>query len=95
MDLDGTSSYSPVRTVTLAAAGPARFTAFPNPAHGTVNVTGLAADAPVTVFDALGRPVATATADARGTAHLTLPVGLAAGIYVVRSGGQTQRLTVE
>ena len=40
--------------------------------------------------------VATATTtDAAGTARLVLPAGLAAGVYVVRCAGQTQRLVVE
>ena len=49
----------------------------------------------VTVYDALGRPVATATADANGTAALVLPAGLPAGVYVVRAGSRAVRLTVE
>jgi hypothetical protein len=47
----------------------------------------------VQVLDALGRQVATATADATGTA--ALPAGLAPGVYVVRAGAQALRLTVE
>ncbi len=49
----------------------------------------------VTVFDALGRAVTAATADAAGTAALTLPAGLASGVSVVRAGTQALRLTVE
>jgi hypothetical protein len=49
----------------------------------------------VTVYDALGRPVTTATADAAGTAALALPAGLATGVYVVRAGAKALRLTVE
>jgi hypothetical protein len=47
----------------------------------------------VGIFDALGRRVATATADARGTA--ALPGGLAPGVYVVRAGTGTARWVVE
>ncbi len=47
------------------------------------------------MFAAVGRSVARATADAAGPARLTLPVGLATGVYAVRSGTRTQRLAVE
>jgi uncharacterized protein (DUF2141 family) len=93
VDLDGTASYSPVRVVTLD--GQRSLTLYPNPARTTVAVGGVSAGAAVEVYDALGRPVAHATADASGTAHLTLPAGLAAGVYLVRSGAQARRLTVE
>ncbi|GAB3867424.1 hypothetical protein GCM10028824_09790 [Hymenobacter segetis] len=46
-------------------------------------------------FDALDRPVLTATADAAGTAALALPAGLPAGVYVVRTGSKALRLTLE
>lgn len=39
--------------------------------------------------------VTTVTADAAGTARLVLPTGLAAGVYVVKCAGQSQRLVVE
>ena len=93
VDLDGTASYSPVRVVTVGGKG--SLTLYPNPARTAVTVAGLRANAAVEVLDALGRPVARATADAGGTASLTLPAGLAAGVYIVRSGAQAQRLTVE
>ena len=47
------------------------------------------------MFDALGRGVGSAPADATGTAVLALPRGLPSGVYVVRSGAQALRLTVE
>ncbi len=76
------------------APGPA-FTLFPNPARRACQVQGTPAGAEVTVYDALGRPLAHAPADAAGTARLALPDGLAPGLYLVRSGGQVQRLAVE
>ncbi|MGI4866412.1 MAG: glycine-rich protein [Janthinobacterium lividum] len=95
MDLDGTFSYSPVRTVALTGAA-AGLSLFPNPAHsGAATLTGAEAGTVVTVYDALGRPVATATADATGTAALVLPAGLATGVYVVRTGATALRLVVE
>ncbi|UOQ98714.1 FG-GAP-like repeat-containing protein [Hymenobacter sp. 5317J-9] len=93
VDLDGTAAFSPVRAVTLSGKQP--LTLYPNPARETVTVGGTAAGAPVEVCDALGRVVAAATADAAGTAQLALPAGLAAGVYVVRSGPSTLRLLVE
>jgi uncharacterized protein (DUF2141 family) len=94
VDLDGTFSYSPVRTVALTGAA-AGLALFPNPTHGAATLTGAQPGAVVTVLDALGRQVLTAPADAAGTAVLALPAGLASGVYVVRTGSQALRLTVE
>ena len=95
LDQDGTSSYSPVRTVALTGAA-AGLALFPNPTHGGLaTLTGAQPGAVVTVLDALGRQVLTAPADAAGTAILALPNGLASGVYVVRTGSQALRLTVE
>ena len=68
---------------------------FPNPAHGTTTLTGLAPHAACTLLDALGRILLTSTADAAGRARLQLPDGLPAGIYLVRYGSLTRRLTVQ
>ncbi|TGE28783.1 FG-GAP-like repeat-containing protein [Hymenobacter metallicola] len=92
-DHDGSSSLSPVRTVQPASGSAQQL--YPNPAHSAVTVTGIRSAAPVEVLDALGRQVASARADADGRALLTLPAGLPAGVYVVRSSGLTQRLVVE
>jgi hypothetical protein len=95
VDLDGTFSYSPVRTVALTRAA-AGLSLYPNPAsHGAATLTGALPGTVVTIFDALGRPVTSATADAAGTAALVLPTGLPAGVYVVRVGQQALRLVVE
>ncbi|TYZ11953.1 T9SS type A sorting domain-containing protein [Hymenobacter lutimineralis] len=91
VDQDGTSSYSPVRLANLPPFLTSSLTIFPNPTAGAAVLKGAAPGAMVTVFNPLGRLVLTATADAAGTAHLTLP----AGMYVVRSGGQARRLAVE
>ncbi|MDO7847836.1 T9SS type A sorting domain-containing protein [Hymenobacter sp. M29] len=93
VDADGTASYSPVRTVALAAE--VRLSLYPNPAHTAATLTGTAPGTVATVYDALGRTVTMATADAAGTAQLLLPTGLASGVYVVRAGSQAVRLTVE
>jgi hypothetical protein len=68
---------------------------YPNPARSAATLTGAGPGQPVHAFDSLGRPVATATADAAGTATLALPAGLPAGVYVVRVGARAVRLTVE
>jgi hypothetical protein len=95
VDLDGTLRYSPVRTVALAGAG-AGLSLYPNPATGGVaTLLGATSGTVVMVFDALGRPVMSATADAAGAAVLVLPARLAPGVYVVRVGSKALRLTVE
>ena len=78
-----------------AGAGVAPLVLFPNPVRTAATLTGANAHAVVRVLDALGRFVATATANAAGTAELRLPAGLAGGIYVVRVGARALRLVVE
>ena len=95
VDTDGTFSYSPVRTVAVAA-GPAVLALFPNPTTvRAATLTGAQPGAAVAVFDALGRQVLTIPADATGTAVLLLPAGLATGVYVVRAGDKALRLLIE
>lgn len=91
LDADGTVTYSVVRAVAVLPA----LALAPNPATASTTLTGALPGAAVRVHDALGRLVATATADAAGTAALQLPAGLPAGVYLVRSGSITQRLLVE
>ena len=97
VDVDGTFAYSPVRSVALGGqAATARLALFPNPAQaGTATLTGALPGTLVSVYDALGRKVTSATADAAGTAVLVLPAGLPVGVYVVRAGSKALRLTVE
>ena len=96
LDLDGTFSYSPVRAVLLTAKPEAGLALFPNPAHGgAAMLTGALPGTLVTVYDALGRPVTAATANAAGTAALVLPTGLPVGVYVVRAGSKALRLAVQ
>ena len=95
VDTDGTFSYSPVRSVVLTGAV-AGLSLYPNPSHGgAATLTGARPGTTVTVYDALGREVLSAPADAVGTAALVLPAGLPTGVYVVRAGNQALRLTVE
>ncbi|WP_046242300.1 T9SS type A sorting domain-containing protein [Hymenobacter terrenus] len=94
VDTDGTFSYSPVRVVVFSHKSVEGLLLAPNPARATT-LTGAVAGASVTVFDAVGRAVLSATADAAGTAQLVLPAGLPTGVYVVRVGGKALRLMVE
>ena len=93
VDTDGTFSYSPVRSVVLKGAA-AGMVLFPNPATTSATLTGALPGAGVTVLDALGRTMSSALGDATGTAVLPLQ-GLPSGVYVVRSGAQILRFTVE
>jgi len=93
VDVDGTATYSPVRTVAVPLA--AGLALFPNPTRAAATLLGAAPGAAVVVYDAVGRQVLAATADAAGAATLALPAGLAAGVYVVRVGSQALRLSVE
>lgn len=93
VDLDGSAAYSPVRTVALART--TSLALFPNPAHTAATLTGAAPGTTVQLYDAVGRRVTAATADAAGTATYTLPVGLPGGVYVVHAGGKALRLLVQ
>ena len=75
--------------------GPRAVSARPLLGTGTATLTGALPGTVVTVFDALGRLVTSAPADATGTAALALPAGLPTGVYVVRAGSKALRLTVE
>jgi hypothetical protein len=67
----------------------------PNPtlAGTSVQVTGAQALASVSLLDLLGRVLLTTSRT--GTAQFLLPSGLAAGVYLVRSGSQVSRLTID
>ena len=94
LDADGTGTYSPVRAVAgAAAAGPLAL--FPNPAATAATLRGAQPGAVVRVVDLLGRVVLTAAADASGTAELRWPTqALAAGVYLVQTGGASVRLSI-
>ena len=84
-----------MRVVALTDAS-AGLRLFPTPTHGgPATLLGAAPGTVVTVLDALGRAVLSASADATGAVTLLLPPGLAAGVYVVRAGSQALRLSVE
>jgi len=83
-----------VRSVRLSEAA-AGLALYPSPTTARTTLIGTQPGALVQVFDALGRVVVSATADANGTAALALPEGLTIGVYVVRTGNKALRLTVE
>ncbi|ALW86066.1 hypothetical protein AUC43_13780 [Hymenobacter sedentarius] len=98
VDTDGKAAYSPVRA--LSGIGEAsdkagRLQVCPNPAQASSTIVvkgGLSSE--VALFDVRGRQVAKACAGADGAALLRVE-GLAAGIYIVRSGAKCTRLTIE
>lgn len=69
--------------------------AYPNPAHRSIAVENAVAHTSIVLLDALGRTLLTAPAAADGSARLSLPATLPAGVYVLRNGSQQQRLLVE
>ncbi|MVN74982.1 T9SS type A sorting domain-containing protein [Hymenobacter sp. HMF4947] len=97
-DLNGATTYSPVRTVSLVnTVVAAQLLAYPNPARETVFVrlVGTADAAPLQVFDATGRMVHTqAIAPDGGETTLSL-ADLPLGFYLLRCGTLSQRLVVK
>ncbi|WP_354584898.1 T9SS type A sorting domain-containing protein [Hymenobacter sp. UYCo722] len=98
VDTDGTSSYSPVRTVRFGKVVPA-IALFPNPATTATNLdlTALPAGSyQVSVLDATGRVVLFTTLDA-GLTHALQLNTIASGSYVLlvrgANGGQVVNLT--
>ena len=98
VDTDGTSSYSPVRTVRFGKVVPA-IALFPNPATTVTNLdlTALPAGSyQVSVLDAAGRVVLFTTLDA-GLTHALQLNTIASGSYMLlvrgANGGQVVNLT--
>jgi hypothetical protein len=94
VDLDGSFSYSPVRSVAVAGAT-AKLVVYPNPMHAVATLVGAAPATSVQVLNAVGKLVWRTKTDEVGAAQLTLPAGLPAGIYLVRAGSQATRLVVQ
>ena len=94
VDLDGSSAYSPVRTVTfgVAAAGPAGFALFPNPAQQRVGLQlSLATAGIINLTDLAGRVVLRQTIEAGATQPSLDLSTLAPGTYVVQVTQNGQR----
>ena len=96
VDLDGSSEYSPVRTVAfgVGAAGPAGFVLFPNPAQQRVGLQlGLASAGTISLTDLAGRVILRQTIEAGATQPSLDLSTLATGIYVVQVLQNGQRFT--
>ncbi|RZJ93269.1 MAG: T9SS type A sorting domain-containing protein [Hymenobacter sp.] len=91
VDLDGATTYSPVRTVLFT---PRQITLFPNPATASTTLLGMVPGTQVQVLDDLGRLLFSATANVEGTAILDFPPGLRSGLYMVRTSTTATRLIV-
>ena len=95
VDADGTVAYSPVQVVTRTGVADAPLQAYPNPARGSEYVRVLGATAPLRVFNGAGQLVRTQSAAAAGAESVLPLAGLPAGLYLLRCGVRSQRLTVE
>jgi hypothetical protein len=93
VDVSGATTYSPSRTVALCLASQLRV--FPNPASTQLTIAGTAAHAAIDIYNATGQLMHRTAADATGMRQVALPTGLPAGVYLVRSGTQAQRFSVE
>lgn len=90
VDLDGTFTYSP--TVALAGGTGTSLAAYPNPTTSELTLPG-AAGQPVSLLDALGRPVRQLTLGASERLDMS---GLPAGLYLLRVPDRpAQRITKE
>ncbi len=83
---------TPLLGLPATAAAASALHLFPNPAHGTVQLS-TPTGGPVQMFDAVGHTVRTAHL-APGTSALSLQ-GLAPGFYTVRAGVAVRKLVVE
>jgi len=88
VDLDGTVTYSPVRSITRPEMS---LSLFPNPTSRDAILRGAPAGGAVEVHDVLGRAWLYTTVKADGTIQLELPPGA----YLVRTGSHTLHLLVQ
>jgi hypothetical protein len=83
--------------VALAATAPqgeVALTLWPNPARTQVQVAGLPPGQTISVYDTLGKLLATSIVPAVGPAQITLPASVAAGMYVARGLGWVRPFAV-
>jgi uncharacterized repeat protein (TIGR01451 family) len=92
VDLDGTATYSPQRTISFTKAVLAKLALFPNPVaeRTSLDLGALpaAGSYQAQLLDATGRQVRTWTALAGGIAHPLEVAGLASGSYLLIVTGQ-------
>ena len=95
VDFDQHLSYSPVRVLTIGGGLVAsNLQAAPNPAlAGTTVLVRGAANSPVQLLSSQGQVVSTFQLGQEGKATLSV-AGLAAGMYIIRSGSHSLRLLV-
>lgn len=88
---------APLAVQSVRFAGSATLTAYPVPAHGTLQVHGATPGPELLLYDVLGRRIDLGVAPVAtdGSATIVLPATLPAGVYQLRSGLQTLRLAVE
>lgn len=80
--LDGKQVFT--KTVSVDFTGTADLQAYPNPAHGVVNIDGLTIGAGVSIYNANGKLIKTFTATA--ASHQIDIAGWAGGVYFVKAG---------
>ncbi|UOG73409.1 glycosyl hydrolase [Hymenobacter tibetensis] len=96
-----TCSGTAARTALATAGGQERphsatsLTVWPNPAHSGVRVAGATPGQVVQVLDVQGRVVRQQTVLNDAPLELALPAELARGLYLVRCGSKSSRLTLE
>jgi hypothetical protein len=90
MDIDGKSSYSPVRIVTMSASGDL-FQVLKNPSSGNSIRLNLHRSAILSVYSSEGKLLWQGTA-ASGNVMLSVP---GSGIYIVKAGNQTEKIIVQ
>lgn len=96
VDLDGQSQYSEVKSVTASGQGELTFSAYPNPAHDKLQLSGAIGEGRATIMDAAGRMVLQQAV----TNETLIDVSkLGHGLYVLQvsneSGVSSQRVVIE
>jgi hypothetical protein len=97
VNTNGRATYSPVRVVILNEEDfVAQLQAYPNPAHEVVHlrIRGPIPAAPLQVFDAMGRLIRTTQLSPTDSDPRLSLTDFPAGLYILRCGTLTQRLTV-
>lgn len=89
VDIDGQSTYSPVRVVTFAGG---KTSIYPNPTHDKVIISGLTGTERITLFDMTGNSVMQIKAS--GAETTLLLNDLAAGVYQIHISDVNEKKSV-